>query len=92
MLLPEANIRVAEGQGREEERRQSTGQKCQRQVCAFREHLLLILKFFVTSTKITVEAQHGLISQVIKDVIFSMRPKSATTAVADVTDTAMNIG
>ena len=37
-----------------------------------------------SSTKIAVEAQHGLISQVIKDVIFSMRPR-----IADVTDMAI---
>jgi len=45
------------------------------------------------STKIAVEAQHGLISQVIKDVIFSMRPKasssSTSTKVAEVTDMAI---
>ncbi|KAF8166253.1 JAB1/Mov34/MPN/PAD-1 ubiquitin protease-domain-containing protein [Pholiota molesta] len=46
------------------------------------------------STKIAVEAQHGLITQVIKDVIFSMRPKnggdsSAAAQVAEVTDMAI---
>ncbi|KAF8970099.1 JAB1/Mov34/MPN/PAD-1 ubiquitin protease-domain-containing protein [Flammula alnicola] len=44
------------------------------------------------STKIAVEAQHGLITQVIKDVIFSMRPKngeSSSWKVADVTDMAI---
>ncbi|KAK0461144.1 JAB1/Mov34/MPN/PAD-1 ubiquitin protease-domain-containing protein [Desarmillaria tabescens] len=47
------------------------------------------------STKIAVEAQHGLIAQVIKDVIFSMRPKggdASTAQLSDVTDTAMSIG
>ncbi|KAF8920826.1 JAB1/Mov34/MPN/PAD-1 ubiquitin protease-domain-containing protein [Mucidula mucida] len=46
------------------------------------------------STKIAVEAQHGLIAQVLKDVIFSMRPNSQvdTTPISDLTDTAMNIG
>ncbi|KAK0241666.1 JAB1/Mov34/MPN/PAD-1 ubiquitin protease-domain-containing protein [Armillaria nabsnona] len=46
------------------------------------------------STKIAVEAQHGLIAQVIKDVIFSMRPKGdvSTAQLSDVTDTAMSIG
>ncbi|KAF8656965.1 hypothetical protein AX16_002320 [Volvariella volvacea WC 439] len=44
------------------------------------------------STRIAVEAQHGLISQVIKDVIFSMRPKagaSSAQTVADVADMAI---
>lgn len=44
------------------------------------------------STKIAVEAQHGLISQVIKDVIFSMRPRSGQTtgtSISDVTDMAI---
>ncbi|KAJ6577298.1 Mov34-domain-containing protein [Mycena capillaripes] len=38
------------------------------------------------STKIAVEAQHGLIAQVIKDVIFSMRPRGA---VGETIDAAM---
>jgi len=42
------------------------------------------------STKIAVEAQHGLIAQVIKDVIFSMRPRSgqptSSQQLSDVTD------
>ncbi|KAF7375096.1 MPN domain-containing protein [Mycena sanguinolenta] len=38
------------------------------------------------STKIAVEAQHGLIAQVIKDVVFSMRPRGT---VGEVVDTAM---
>lgn len=37
------------------------------------------------STKIAVEAQHGLISQVLKDVIFSMRPSK-------ISETDMAIG
>ncbi|KAG5641914.1 hypothetical protein DXG03_003960 [Asterophora parasitica] len=45
------------------------------------------------STRITVEAQHGLIAQVIKDVIFSMRPKGERPAdasqVAELTDMAI---
>uniref|UniRef100_A0A8H8CFE3 COP9 signalosome complex subunit 5 n=1 Tax=Psilocybe cubensis TaxID=181762 RepID=A0A8H8CFE3_PSICU len=44
------------------------------------------------STKIAVEAQHGLIAQVIKDVVFSMRPNgqsSSTATVEDVTDMAI---
>ncbi|KJA26913.1 hypothetical protein HYPSUDRAFT_36079 [Hypholoma sublateritium FD-334 SS-4] len=42
------------------------------------------------STKIAVEAQHGLITQVIKDVIFSMRPKGESSdKVAEVTDMAI---
>ncbi|KAF9041391.1 Mov34-domain-containing protein [Panaeolus papilionaceus] len=45
------------------------------------------------STKIAVEAQHGLIAQVIKDVIFSRRPNSGANAeaqrVSDVTEMAI---
>ncbi|ESK84340.1 cop9 signalosome complex subunit 5 [Moniliophthora roreri MCA 2997] len=53
------------------------------------------------STKIAVEAQHGLIAQVIKDVIFSMRPKnhvepgapsSTTDRVSEAVDNSMAIG
>jgi len=45
------------------------------------------------STKIAVEAQHGLISQVLKDIIFSMRPRVGeslgTEKISDVTDMAI---
>jgi len=45
------------------------------------------------STKIAVEAQHGLLSQVIKDVIFSMRPRIGqslgTEKISEVTDMAI---
>jgi COP9 signalosome complex subunit 5 len=42
------------------------------------------------STKIAIEAQHGLIAQVIKDVIFSKRPgTTAALAVAETTDMAI---
>ncbi|KAK1221326.1 COP9 signalosome catalytic subunit rri1 [Marasmius sp. AFHP31] len=57
------------------------------------------------SSKIAVEAQHGLIAQVIKDVIFSMRPQrnstetaadasaaSTTERISDLADTSMSIG
>ncbi|THV07255.1 Mov34-domain-containing protein [Dendrothele bispora CBS 962.96] len=56
------------------------------------------------STKISIEAQHGLISQVVKDVVFSMRPRTALAPVPESTsipldtaqssdaDAAMNIG
>ncbi|KAJ3512408.1 hypothetical protein NLJ89_g3542 [Agrocybe chaxingu] len=45
------------------------------------------------STKIAVEAQHGLIAQVIKDVIFSMRLNTADSAAAQVEEvTDMAIG
>jgi len=51
------------------------------------------------STKIAVEAQHGLIAQVVKDIIFSMRPahgRSSASAdvqqISDVVDNAMVIG
>ncbi|EKM56608.1 uncharacterized protein PHACADRAFT_253814 [Phanerochaete carnosa HHB-10118-sp] len=56
-----------------------------------------LVKSVKDSNKIAVEAQHGLIAQVIKDVIFSMRPGSdGTNAVlsqaSEVVDTAMSIG
>lgn len=48
------------------------------------------------SNKIAVEAQHGLIAQVLKDVIFSMRPgasaEPALIQAGEVLDTAMSIG
>jgi len=46
------------------------------------------------STKIAAEAQHGLIAQVIKDVIFSIRPGQQTQADISriVESTNMNIG
>ena len=45
------------------------------------------------STKIAVEAQHGLIAQVIKDVIFSMRPQNGQAATTQISDVAnMTIG
>jgi COP9 signalosome complex subunit 5 len=87
---------IAKGEGREEERGQSTNKERKRQVCAIfslksADHRLNGILF---STKIAVEAQHGLITQVIKDVIFSMRPKnggdsSAAAQVAEVTDMAI---
>jgi len=51
-----------------------------------------------TSTKIAGEAQHGLIAQVIKNVIFSMRPANKaqpdldTKQISEVIDAAMVIG
>ncbi|KAK7463427.1 COP9 signalosome catalytic subunit rri1 [Stygiomarasmius scandens] len=45
------------------------------------------------SMKISIEAQHGLISQVIKDVVFSMRPRTAPAPEPEPTpaqDAAMN--
>lgn len=46
------------------------------------------------SDKIATEAQHGLIAQVLKDVIFSSRLSApgSTTNVSDAVDTAMAIG
>jgi len=51
------------------------------------------------STKIAVEAQHGLIAQVLKDVIFSMRPSPGSgragegvARVGEVVDATMSIG
>ncbi|EGO03355.1 hypothetical protein SERLA73DRAFT_174812 [Serpula lacrymans var. lacrymans S7.3] len=47
------------------------------------------------STKIAIEAQHGLIAQVLKDVIFSVRPgqeHKGLQQVSEVVDTSMSIG
>jgi COP9 signalosome complex subunit 5 len=45
---------------------------------------------FLDSSKIAIEAQHGLIAQVIKDVIFSKRPgHTAALTVAETTDMAI---
>ena len=48
------------------------------------------------SNKIAIEAQHGLIAQVLKDVIFSLRPgaspDAALTPVSEAVDTAMSLG
>lgn len=45
------------------------------------------------SNKIASEAQHGLIAQVLKDVIFSMRPQdSAQSELGEAMDTTMVIG
>jgi COP9 signalosome complex subunit 5 len=50
--------------------------------------------FICFSSKIAAEAQHGLISQVLKDVIFSRRlaaaEGSAAAPVTDVIDAAMS--
>ncbi len=53
-------------------------------------------EFFVErgiSTKIAIEAQHGLIAQIIKDVIFSIRPRNSVapniSQISDVTDMAI---
>lgn len=48
------------------------------------------------STKIAIEAQHGLIAQVLKDIIFSNRLISATSEkdvarVEEAVDTSMSI-
>ncbi|KAI6030472.1 JAB1/Mov34/MPN/PAD-1 ubiquitin protease-domain-containing protein [Pisolithus orientalis] len=48
-----------------------------------------------SSQKIAVEAQHGLISQILKDIIFSSRPRERSpqvSRVGEVVDTAMSIG
>ncbi|KIJ63800.1 hypothetical protein HYDPIDRAFT_40823 [Hydnomerulius pinastri MD-312] len=48
------------------------------------------------SQKIAVEAQHGLISQVLKDIIFSSRPsqqrQAGTSRVGEMVDATMSIG
>jgi COP9 signalosome complex subunit 5 len=52
-----------------------------------------LLTLVCVSTRIAVEAQHGLIAQVIKDVIFSMRPAhTGSVQVTDAVDNAMAIG
>jgi COP9 signalosome complex subunit 5 len=53
-------------------------------------HELSLFIRLKNSTKIAVEAQHGLIAQVLKDVIFSMRPRAEAVAqVSEVTDMAI---
>lgn len=48
---------------------------------------------FRNSAKIAAEAQHGLIAQVLKDILFSSRPGStSTSSVEEAVDTAMSIG
>ena len=39
------------------------------------------------STKIAVEAQHGLIAQVLKDILFTLKP--TPSSVNEIIDTAM---
>ncbi|KAI0311639.1 JAB1/Mov34/MPN/PAD-1 ubiquitin protease-domain-containing protein [Amylostereum chailletii] len=54
-----------------------------------------LVKTVKDSTKIAIEAQHGLIAQVIKDVIFSRRPGQAehgSAQVAETVDSTMAIG
>ncbi|ETW76043.1 Metallo peptidase M67A [Heterobasidion irregulare TC 32-1] len=52
-----------------------------------------LAKNVTDSINIAIEAQHGLIAQVIKDVIFSGRPGQSTAAeVRDAVDSAMMIG
>lgn len=43
------------------------------------------------SDKIAMEAQHGLIAQILKDIIFSLQP-GATAQVEEVIDSTMVIG
>ena len=57
------------------------------------------MEFVCNSNKIAVEAQHGLIAQVIKDIVFSIRVDPTTPEEPDaakpaeeVLDTAMSIG
>ena len=42
-----------------------------------------LLKSARDSTKLSAEAQHGLIAQVLKDVLFSSRPGAGGNAAAD---------
>lgn len=46
---------------------------------------MLIFSSNLPSTKLAAEAQHGLISQVLKDVLFSSRPGSEQKANAPLT-------
>ncbi len=50
-----------------------------------------VLMVLVSSTKIAAEAQHGLIAQVLKDIIFSIHPnaQSKTEELSQVTDMAI---
>lgn len=43
----------------------------------------------IDSTKIAAEAQHGLIAQIVKDVVFSLRPEGRTGVVEEL-DAAMD--
>lgn len=55
---------------------------------------LLLIVLFDFSTKIAAEAQHGLIAQVLKDVLFSSRPGQRgehPSPVGDLVDTAMAV-
>ncbi|KAH9926816.1 uncharacterized protein B0H18DRAFT_1118870 [Fomitopsis serialis] len=52
-----------------------------------------LLKGAKDSEKLATEAQHGLIAQVLKDVIFSMRPQDAALReVSEAVDAPMAIG
>ncbi|TCD68398.1 COP9 signalosome catalytic subunit rri1 [Steccherinum ochraceum] len=59
-----------------------------------------LAKAIKDGNKIAIEAQHGLIAQVLKDVIFSLRPEPSTSesdaaptkSAEEVLDTAMSIG
>lgn len=85
----------AEG-GEEERGSKSAGQECQGWVCPriclqpCRDSLRPLVR-----AKIATEAQHGLIAQVLKDILFSSRPgapTSSSVSVEEVVDTAMSIG
>jgi COP9 signalosome complex subunit 5 len=57
----------------------------------------ILITHGIPSTKIAVEAQHGLIAQVVKDIIFSMRPAQGRPAadvqqISNAVDNAMAIG
>ncbi|KAI6006444.1 JAB1/Mov34/MPN/PAD-1 ubiquitin protease-domain-containing protein [Pisolithus marmoratus] len=54
-----------------------------------------LVKAVKDSQKIAIEAQHGLISQILKDIIFSSRPSEHSpqvSRVGEVVDAAMSIG
>lgn len=83
-------------EGREEETRgESPHKECSGQV---RDAQAYITTPFADksahSTRIAIEAQHGLIAQVLKDIVFSTQPKVSpdTEAISDVVDTSMAIG
>jgi len=77
-IIPTLKDKEGNGKGKEKEEKKKEDSQ--------------LAKSVKDSTKIAVEAQHGLISQVIKDVVFSMRPNGQaafTGQVADVTDMAI---
>lgn len=60
-----------------------------RSLCSCAVHISLCFR----SSKIAAEAQHGLISQILKDIVFSSRPSQQAGAnrITEMIDTAMAV-